>query len=286
MKGKKKRMFQLTLNQIDKWELLLGYLKSVGSLSYLVAAKEIAPLTGREHIHCFVQFSFPVNLSIKKVQGAHVEICKGTPQQNREYVKKDGNVIEEIGSIKNWGNYSIREVKNMTENERLDLSFSYYEKVKSLKCDESNVMDAENYYKKVEVYYFYGESGAGKTQMAIEKIIELAKDNKIKDTKFNEVKYCNGFWIGVDSSSICDVALYDDFRDSHMYPSEFINFIDYNTHNMNIKNGHIKNTFKVIMITSIQPPEDLYKKAMEINEEPKYQWLRRITYSIHVENSK
>ena len=119
--------------------------------------------------------------------------------------------------------------------------------------------------------------------MAVEKIKELAKDGKIKTTKFNEVKYVNGFWIGVDSTSMQEVALYDDFRDGHMFPSEFINFIDYNTHNMNIKNGHVKNMFKYILITSVQSPDELYAKFSENNTEPKKQWLRRLNHIIYVE---
>ena len=50
------------------------------------------------------------------------------------------------------------------------------------------------------------------------------------------------------------IALYDDFRDSHMKPSEFINFIDYNVHGLNIKNGEIQNNYKYIIITSVQDP--------------------------------
>ena len=59
-----------------------------------------------------------------------------------------------------------------------------------------------------------------------------------------------------------------------MNVSEFINFIDYNIHNMNIKNGCIKNKFKYIFITSIQSPYEIYKNY--IDNEPKIQWLRRI----------
>lgn len=280
---KKGRDFQLTLNRTEKWDLLFKYLKSLKSLRYLIACKEVSPATGHEHIHCFVQFDSPTQLSLKKIQGAHVEKCRGTPQENVLYIKKDGNIIAEFGEMKKWGKFSIKDVKDMKADERDELPFTYYEKVKALKSTEANIMDANDYYKDITVYYFYGDSGAGKTQMAIEKIKELKDEGKIPSTKFNEVKYCNGFWIGLDSNSICDVALYDDFRDGHMYPSEFINFIDYNMHNMNVKNGCVKNTFKYILITSIQSPEELYAKCTATNEEPKRQWLRRITHTIFVE---
>ena len=60
-----------------------------------------------------------------------------------------------------------------------------------------------------------------------------------------------------------------------MKPQEFINFVDYNTHPMNIKNGEIRNTYTHIIITSVQHPKYLWPGAREV-EEPRKQWLRRM----------
>ena len=57
--------------------------------------------------------------------------------------------------------------------------------------------------------------------------------------------------------------------------SEFINFIDYNKHNMNIKGGFIKNNYELIIITSIQDPHNIYNNIID-NEETREQILRRI----------
>ena len=271
------RCFNITLNEVSKWPTLSYNLKSYKSLNYLIAYEEEAPTTGHKHIHCFVQFNNSVRIPIKKLCGAHIEVCKGSPQQNVEYVSKDGKLVEEFGELKKWGGITIHDVKCMSREDREELPFAYYDKLKRLMCDESNCMSASAYFKKVEVYYFCGPSGVGKTRKAVEKIAELAKDGKISSDRFNEVKYCNGFWIGVENNSKCEVALYDDFRDSHMPASEFINFIDYNIHNMNIKNGHIKNEFKYILITSIQKPDDLYPHAFIAEKEPAVQWMRRMS---------
>ena len=106
--SKKARRFQLTLNQIEKWPELLEYLKSLKTLGYLLACKEIAPETGHEHIHCYVQFESPITLSLKKTQGAHIESCIGTPQANIDYIKKDGNIICELGNFKKQGRFNFR----------------------------------------------------------------------------------------------------------------------------------------------------------------------------------
>ena len=281
MEGKKHRMYQFTLNEVEKWDKLFEYLNSFESLGYLIAGKEKAPSTGHEHIHCFVQFKVPIKISIKKICGAHVEVCRGTPQDNKKYIEK-GEVIKEIGELKRTGRYSIKEVSSMNDDELQDLPFVYYEKVKSLKIDKSNLLSIDCYKKEIKVFYIYGESGSGKTKTAISILRNMKNKGEINDEYFNEVKYCNGFWIGIDIQKRSSIALYDDFRDSHMVPSEFINFIDYNIHNMNIKNGHVKNEFTIIIITSIQSPYDLYSKFTENNEEPKKQWLRRISEIINL----
>jgi hypothetical protein len=154
-------------------------------------------------------------------------------------------------------------------------------------------LKASEYYKEVEVYYIFGKSGTGKTRHAIEAIKNLVDLKYIESDTFNEVKYSGSFWNGVNLDNMTKVALYDDFRDYHMPPSEFINFIDYNVHIMNIKYGYVINKFKYIFITSIQNPYDLYKKYQksenifvsndEYTEESQVQWIRRFTEIIEVD---
>ena len=274
IKNKKARNYQLTLNQVDRWDKLLEYLISLKGLDYLIAAKEKGEVTEHEHIHCYIQLRYSMKLSIKKLEGAHIEICKGSPQQNRDYVIKNGDIIKEIGIIKPSGGYSISYIKSLSDKQREYLPFVYYTKLKNLKQDENNIIKISDYYKIVKVYYIYGNSGTGKTEQAINMIKKLIEDKVVEVETISEVKYINGFWIGIDINTIGEIALYDDFRDDHMNVSEFINFIDYNIHNMNIKNGCIKNKFKYIFITSIQSPYEIYKNY--IDNEPKIQWLRRI----------
>lgn len=300
------RAYQITINLLEEYEPILKYLRTLSGLRYLIACKEISPVTKREHIHIYVQFQYSLRLSKVKLLHAHIEVCRGNAKQNIAYIKKGGNIILEEGEAKTQGSkLSIKEVKSLTKEEREELPFFYLKKVEAINQSEMNVMDAKSYFKQVEVYYIYGDSGLGKTKYAINKIVELYANKKIKSTKFNEVKYSNGFWVGVNSDNITDVALYDDFRDSHMRASEFINFIDYNTHNMNIKYGNVKNTFKYIYITSIQSPDDIYaeygKKNAKQNDgslfgsninnrddkdkdkdEPKKQWLRRFKEIIQI----
>jgi hypothetical protein len=277
---KKAKDFQITLNQVNKWDTVSKYLLSLKGLTYLIAGKEKAPTTQHEHIHCYIQFKYSVALSLKKLEGAHIEICKGTPQQNKDYVMKSNNIILQKGMLRPWGGFSITYVKSLTESERENLPFTYYTKLKMLKVDEETKLKASEYYKEVKVKYIYGKSGIGKTKFVKDEIERMYKDKIIENDYFNELKFQNGFWIGISSVNKAEIALYDDFRDNQIPVTEFINFIDYNIHNMNIKNGSVKNTFKYIYITSIQSPYDLYISDFD---ETKEQWLRRITNIINME---
>lgn len=47
--------FQFTLNEVEKWDALKAYLLSNKQIRYILAVKELAPSTKKEHIHCYVQ---------------------------------------------------------------------------------------------------------------------------------------------------------------------------------------------------------------------------------------
>lgn len=258
--------FQITVNEEDVFGDVLSYLRGLCP-NYLIACKEKAPTTGHVHFHVYVQFPNTRRLSLKKLCGSHVEKCLGSPEQNIKYIKKDGDVIVEEGSPRLNYMPSIKQVKDMTPAERDGLPANMYNIIQKINDEEKKHIKGTEYHKDVVVYYVYGESGSGKTKYSIE---------HIGDRLFNEVKYDGSFWHGVTED--CDIALYDDFRDSHMKPAEFINFIDYNRHIMNVKGGSVRNNYKEIYITSVQSPEEIYKN---VAGEPRKQWERRMK-CIHI----
>ena len=280
--SEKQRNWQFTLNQVERYNELVKYLKSKKSLKYFISCKEISPQTKHEHIHIFAHFSNAFYPKINKCEGAHVEKCFGSIKQNIEYIKKLKNkndyIIEEYGEVpKEKEKLTIKKVKEMSITERNNLPLVYFNIIQKINESENQEIDIDVYYKKVSVIYLWGESGIGKTKYASNIISDLKKKNE-KYSHFNNVKFTNNFWIGVGNSFI---ALYDDFRDTHMPPSEFINFIDYAKHIMNVKYGSKQNNYEIIIITSIQSPESLYNSSF--NYEEKEQWLRRLKI-IHLTN--
>ncbi len=260
------RSFQFTLNEIDKYNQLLEQIKKIKSCDYYISCKEIAPTTGHEHIHMYVHFKRSHTLS-KKIRelGAHIEICKGSPQQNIKYIEKDGNILDEWGTRPKQGMRTVGELKDIKNPD--DLNWNEYNTWNKIHTTISNDIDVEDLHKDVKIYYIFGPSGIGKT----EKAKQIIRDNKDKyGTKVNMVKHEGDFWNGIGTAKI---AIYDEFRDSSMKPSEFINFIDYNVHPLNIKGGSIINKYELIIITSVQNPEYIYSN---IGDEPRKQWLRRM----------
>lgn len=262
--SKSAKAFLLTCNDESVFTDVIAYVRSL-SPNYMIACRENAPTTGHVHMHLYAQFVNARRLSFKKLCGAHVDVCRGSCQQNIDYVKKDGDIIVEEGTPRFKGGVTIQDVKSMPKEQRNELPIQMYNIVRKLNDDENKDISPLDYYKNIDVFYVYGESGSGKTKWCID---DMVKNNV---ATFNEVKYDGSFWHGVKENG--KVALYDDWRDSQMKPAEFINFIDYNRHVMNVKGGSVRNGYERIYITSVQPPEEIYKS---VNGEPRKQWERRM----------
>lgn len=63
---------------------------------YVIVGKETCPNTGRFHLQGYVHFHHAKSLaSVKKFNAtAHWEVCKGTPEENRDYCMKEGDWCE------------------------------------------------------------------------------------------------------------------------------------------------------------------------------------------------
>lgn len=262
----KARRFQLTLNEVFKYPQLFEYLTNLNSLKYLISCKEIAPSTGHEHIHIFVCFSIPIKMSIKKTCGAHIEKCLGTIKQNIDYIKKDGEILDEIGEVprESGGRHTVDELKKIDCPD--ELQWNEYNTWKTIHSETSNDIKITDWYKpEVKVTYVWGDSGVGKSKYVHDKCLEEGIET------VNIVKHSGDFWIGIGNA---ECAIYDDFRPSDMKPAEFINFIDYNRHALNIKGGCKQNNYKRIFITSVMDPQYIYSGIC--SDEPRKQWLRRM----------
>lgn len=271
------RNFILTLNEkcLEFYADILYYIKSLVGVNYILVTEHVGQ--ENKHYHMYIQFKNSKRLSIKKLHGAHVEKCFGSAQKNIEYLKCEDNkhksegvraiMVYEEGTPVSKGGYSVASLLEVEKRE--DLQDSRLFKIwRDLKKTESK--SVKDFFKlNVQVKWIQGPSGAGKTRKAV----ELALDYEEKNSTFTDfIKHENGFYSGITDDA--KVAIYDDFRDSHMKPSEFINLVDYYKHWMNVKGDNLLNNYELIIITSVQKLNDIYSNMRDV--EPKKQWERRI----------
>lgn len=282
----KARSFQITLNQIQYYNNIKDYLTNLKTFSYLISCKEYAPTTNKEHIHIYTHFTQSIKLSIKKLKGAHLEKCRGTPEQNINYITKDGNILDEIGIKPHQGkkNFNYNEINNLTTQDILnneDLNLIQKKTLLNIKKDISNqpikASDfLKSYYKKnnhFHIFYITGPSGCGKTRYALKLIQDYI--NFYGDTYLDEIDANGQFINGAHQGA--EICLFDEFRDYSMDYKSFLKFIDYNKHTFNIKGSYLTNNYKLIILTSVISIENIYLHDLS-NEETYEQLKRRIIY--------
>lgn len=144
------------------------YLRSL-VFKYLIFGEEVAPTTGTKHLQGYIMFANPKEFSTTRelLSGAHVEIAKGSTEDNIVYVSKSGQVTE-IGSRP--GNTTARHdwphVLECAKTGAFDdiepeLYIKYFHQIHS-------IHKARMTYTVEKLagpcgYWFYGKSGAGKT---------------------------------------------------------------------------------------------------------------------------
>lgn len=230
----------------------------------------------RWHGHYFVYYrNARTWRDLKKYFGedCHIEIPKSNSgcidyiMGRGEHSKYKSNMIEQ-GTMPcdNGKHISVQQALTMTEDQLKTLE-DHRDLLSIAKVRD--MMDPgiklSEWKKDIKVTFITGPSGCGKSTAAREILIQEGYEYA------HEIKYESTFYHGVGNGK--GAAIYDDFRDSHMKASEFINFIDYNTHIMNVKGGSTRNLLERIIITSVQHPEELYRN---MDDEPRKQWLRRI----------
>lgn len=285
-RSKSSTAFLLTVNpaSLEFYEDIKQYLTGLTQLQYYKCTEHVG--SSNKHYHIYVQYNQSKYLSKSRLHGAHIEKCYGSAQQNDDYLEardeKHKNqgvtavLIDEIGEMKlKGGNWSVGVLKDLDNPNELPATL--YNTYNKIQAEKSKRITIGRWRKFIQVYYIQGPSAAGKSERAEEIVRKWYQDKGIEDENemyFDEVKYINGFYSGVNLEYPCEVAIFDDFRAGVMKPEEFINLIDYRVHNMNIKGTECKNNYKLIIFTSVQRLSSIYRNVEEF--ERREQWERRI----------
>lgn len=276
----KKRAFLITFNGEDcyqNYREMRTKFEALKSCTFITACQEYNK-KGNLHIHMYAHFKNPYSISQKILNSCgnpHIDVAMGSPKQCIDYITKESEkwakkrayqktkvFWPDFGTEPHQGTLTIKELKEIKNSDDLP-DWKQYNVWKQLK-NEHKKTKVSDWHKEVEVIWIQGPSGIGKSKKAV----ELMKERGIEE--FDEVKHIGDFWHNCDGTGC---AVYDDFRDSHMKASEFINFIDYNIHSLNIKGGSVRNLYSTIIITTVQDIDSIYSN---LGDEPRLQWTRRM----------
>lgn len=119
---------------LDKYNNVEKYLLHLKYQYYLASIEKNT--SGFDHIHIFIQFNSPHKLSIDKMEGSNVQIMKSSINKCINYIKKDGNIIKELG-LPNFitGAPSISDIIKTTDpNDILDnIDYRFYTCINKIK---------------------------------------------------------------------------------------------------------------------------------------------------------
>ena len=281
--------FILTVNEatLEFYTDIKEYLTNLASFQYFLCCEHIGQ--DNKHYHIYVQYSNTKRLSIARLHGAHIEKCYGSAQQNINYVRAEDEkhrgegvtsvLIDEMGEPKlKGGNYTVGYLEQIDRENVDELPAIFYNTWNKIRQQRANRLSLGSWRKPIKVYYIQGPSAIGKSERAEEIVRTWYADRGVSDPDqmfFDELKYINGFYMGVNELDPCKVAIFDDFRAGIMKPEEFINLVDYRIHNLQIKGGSVKNKYELIIFTSVQKLSSIYRNVEDF--ERREQWERRIT---------
>ena len=286
---RKGRNFHITAqeSQYDMINTFVNYVESLKCFQYILICEHDKEDNGevKKHRHIYIQLNECRVLSKKYLNTLHCEKCLGSAQQNVTYLKAEDSkhkrlgvkseVIYENGEMKKRGGKpaTVKEALTIADEDMSEIDPQYYNTIKRIKTDYANkpVQFTSRYKPDVEVIYVCGKSDKAKTKW----VYDFFK--KMKNEPLTDLVKCDGkYWTGFNDG--IEWAVYEEWRDNHMKPSEFINFIDYYKQNMRVLYGFKNNNYNHILITTIQDLKEVYNGS---HEDPK-QWYKRITKYINL----
>lgn len=282
--------FCLVLNEqsIEFYSDIKRYLTGLTQWNYFLCTEHIG--SSNKHYHIFVQYKQSKYLSYSRIHGAHVEDCKGSAQQNIDYCwardekhLREGVtavLIDEEGEVGlKGGNWSVKRIKELDSPDELPgVLYNTYKKIKNkVKSDESffKMLDEieNDSLTPIDVIYFIGKPGSGKTYNAYKYALRRFSKNQITKVTIN-----NNFFEFVGSNEDKCLVV-EEFRPSQLHPSSLLQFTDKYGYSCPIKGGHKYVKPECIIICSIIHPARLYREEKEeLNE----QFTRRITHLYEV----
>lgn len=232
--------------------------------SYIIIANETGKETNTPHIQGFLYFKNKSTIAriSKGIPRAHIEIAKGTNEQAITYCRKEQDIIFEDGDapINAGKRNDLSNIRTAVQNgeDMVSIINNYpanYQAIRYAEKIRTYLEPKRNWQPKV--FWYYGETGTGKTRTAYDLLGENAY---FKDG--------SKWWDGYDAH---ESVIIDDFRPNQMSFQELLRLLDRYPHQVEYKGGTRQFLAKTIIITAPLHPEEMFS----INENIQ-QLIRRI----------
>ena len=301
-KDSRSRKWLLTINNPDDHEITNEFienaLQGMASFRYACYSHEIGLNDHTYHIHIFVAFDNAVRFStIKNIFNcAHIDMCKGTIKQNRDYVFKAGKWADtekedtriegkqfEIGVVPievGQGHRSdLEEIEELidrgyTPEQIFELSIAYRLREKEIRAHYMAKRKKDvPVFRDVRVIWHVGESGTGKSYTMVDLMQQYPDDVYLLND------YEGG---GLDLYQGERILFMDEFRGQIKF-NALLGMLDGYRAQVHCRYANVYALWDTVHITSVLPPEMAYNRMVQDNRDIDVvgQLLRRISEIVY-----
>lgn len=290
-KDTQSRKWQITINNPTDHgyghEQLREILELFKSCRYWCMCDETGE-EGTYHTHIYIHNDSAVRFSTvkKRFPHAHIEMCKGTAQENRDYIRKEGryrNTEKETTNHKDtfeeWGEMPVERpgarndladlydmIKSgMSTYEILEDTPKYMMQVDRIDKVRQTVLEAKykDSWRDIKVEYIWGMTGTGKTRSVMD---TYGYSNVYRITDYDHP---------FDSYKGQDVVVFEEFRSSLLI-DDMLKYLDgYPVEFPARYNNKVACFTKVYIITNIDL-RNQYPNIQRVNPMTWYAFIRRI----------
>ncbi|MDD3417372.1 MAG: replication protein [Lachnospiraceae bacterium] len=269
----------------DRIKLTVENIKAV---EYWCMCDEIGE-QGTYHTHIFLAFTNAKAFSkLKKdFPQAHFDMCKGTAQDNRDYIAKEGkwendkkhetnlpDTFEEFGEMpmeRQGQRNDIRDLydmikQGMTNYEILEMNPEFMLKIEKIDKARQIVNEErfKNEFRMLEVTYIYGNTGTGKTRGVME---QFGYSNVYRITDYQHP---------FDAYAGQDIILFEEFRSS-LKMQDLLVYLDGYPVELPARYGNKVACFTKVFFTTNIPLDCQYDTIQKEYKETWKAFLRRIS---------
>lgn len=287
------RKWLLTINNPKEKEMTHEQIKIILSkfkaVKYWCMCDEIGGKQNTYHTHLFIKGDTPIKFNTvkNKFPTAHIDYCRGTNQENRDYIRKEGkykgtdkeetnlkDTFEESGECPGEhqgkrNDYSLLYdciKEGMSNFDILEMNANYMVDLDKIEYCRQIVKEEEfkNKIRELEVEYRFGHTGTGKSRTIIERF-GFENVFRITDQKHPFDTYAGQ-----------DVIVFEEFYSSNYRISEMLNYLDIYPLVLPCRYRNKIACYTKVFINSNIPLEKQYTEVQKNSRETWLAFLRRI----------